>query len=241
MNRTILALLLIMIVQISIGQSERQFISLAVGPSFTTSDFAKTDLNDSTSGWAKTGVALEFTYAYRLTHNIGLVILGSYSSNKFDVFAYNDALTAAHSLDPNTPDTSFVAISNKNWSAGGFLAGPYLRIPLSGSLSWDIRATAGFFGAGAPNLTVKGTISDGETLEDYYMNGGKGYAFAYSFGTGFKYALSNYYLMVFTQYYKSSINVDNNAGWDWNAEPYELSFKQNISYISLTFGVGYFF
>jgi hypothetical protein len=237
----LVSFILILISAIAFGQPSKQYISLTVGPSFPINSYKNTDLNDSTSGWAKTGIALEFTYAYRLTHNIGAIVQGTYSSNKFDIFAYSDALTAAYSLDPNTPDTAFVTESAKNWSAGGLLAGPYLRFPFTEYLSWDIMATVGFYGVGAPNLTVKGNISNGDKLENYYMNGGKGYAFAYSFGTGFKYALSNYYLMVYAHYYNTSVKIKDVGGWDWNAQPYETSFKQDISYVSLTFGVGYFF
>lgn len=97
--RKIFLILFISTVHLVFGQAEKQYISLAVGPSFTLDDFARTDINDSTSGWAKTGVALEFTYAYRLTHNFGLQLQVNYSSNKFDNFAYRDALDAAYNLD----------------------------------------------------------------------------------------------------------------------------------------------
>jgi hypothetical protein len=223
------------------GQASKQFISLAVGPSFPLGSYKNTDLNDSTSGWAKTGVAIEITYAYKLVHNFGFFVQANYSSNKFDNFTYADALTAAHSIDPVSPDTAFVVESTKNWYTGGFLAGPYLTLPLTENLSWDIRASVGFYGTGSPNLTVKGNISNGDKLENFYMNGGKGYAFAYGFGTGFKYALSSYYLMVFTHYYNTSVKIKDIGGWDWNSQPYETSFKQDVSYISLTFGLGYFF
>jgi len=238
-----LSLLSIIILSVlaSFGQTERQYISLAVGPSFTLDDFGRTDISDSTSGWAKTGVALEFTYAYRITHNFGIQLQVNYSGNKFDNFAYRDALDAAYSLDPNSPDTAFVVESASNWSSGGMLFGPYLRFPLSESLSWDIRATAGFYGASSPDITIKANTTSGGKLEDYFHNGGKGYAFAYSVGTGFKYALSKYYLMLFANYYKTSVQIKDVSGWDWNTEPYETSFKQDIGYISLTFGVGYFF
>jgi len=239
--RKIFLILFISTVHLVFGQAEKQYISLAVGPSFTLDDFARTDINDSTSGWAKTGVALEFTYAYRLTHNFGLQLQVNYSSNKFDNFAYRDALDAAYNLDPDSPDTLFVVESTSNWSNGGLLIGPYLRFPLSESLSWDIRATAGFYGVSSPDITLKANISSGGTLKDYYHKGGRGYAFAYSVGTGFKYALSKYYLMLFANYYKASVKIKDVSGWDWNSEPYETSFKQDISYISVTFGIGYFF
>lgn len=236
-----LLIILILTSQFVFSQVNRQYMGLAAGPSFPLSDFGKTDLNDSTSGWAKTGIALEFTYSYRLTHNFGLQGLINYSSNRFDNIRYGDALTAAYSLDDSSPDTSFSVESSRNWSSGGILIGPFLRFPLSESLSWDIKASVGFFGVSSPTAIIYGTISTGEKLEDYYRQSGKGYGFAYSFGTGFKYKLSKYYLLLFANYYSSSVKIDNVSGWDWNSEPYITSFKQNISYLSVTFGAGYFF
>ena len=236
-----LLIILLLSSQFLFSQASRQYIGLAVGPSFPLSDFRKTDLNDSTSGWAKTGVALEFTYSYRLTHNFGFQGIINYSSNRFDYLRYGDALTEAYSLDDSSPDTSFSAESSSNWSSGGILVGPYLRFPLSESLSWDIKVSVGFFGARSPTAIIYGTISSGEKLEDYYRQSGKGYGFAYSLGTGFKYKLPKYYLLLFANYYNSSVKVDNVSGWGWNSEPYITSFKQDISYLSVTFGAGYFF
>jgi len=223
------------------AQSDRQYIGLAVGPSFPLNDFARMDLNDSTSGWAKTGVAFEFTYAYRLTNNLGLQGKISYSSNRFDNFRYEDALTSAYSRNPVDPDTSFSSESSKNWSSAGFLVGPYLRLPISTSISWDIKALAGMFSVSSPELILNGSVNDGNKLEEYYRLNGRGYAFAYSLGTGLKYKVSNYYVLLFVDYFESKLKINNIAGWDWNDEPYNESIKQDVSYLSVTLGLGYYF
>jgi hypothetical protein len=230
-----------MTAQIIHAQSDRQYISLCAGPSFPLKDFAKMDLGDSTSGWAKTGVALEFTYAYRLTHNIGVQGKISYSSNKFDNFSYEDALTEVYSRNPENADTSFSSVSSKNWSSGGFMAGPYIRFPFSESLSWDVKALIGLFGVSSPELIINGSIDNGEELKEYYRQSGRGYAFAYSLGTGFKYKLSSYYIVFFVDYFESKLKINNVSGWDWDSEPYNDSIKQDVSYLSVTLGLGYYF
>lgn len=227
--------------QMIYAQSDRQYISLAVGPSFPLNEFAKMDLNDSTSGWAKTGVAFEFTYAYRLTHNFGLQGKLNYSSNKFDNFSYEDALTSAYSRNPDDPDTTFSSESSKNWSSAGFLVGPYIRFPLSSSLSWDIKALVGMFGVSSPELVLNGATDDGNNLKEYYRLNGRGYAFAYTLGTGVKYKVSNYFVLLFVDYFESKLKINNVAGWDWNSEPYNESIKQDVSYLSVTLGLGYYF
>ncbi|MCB2208793.1 MAG: outer membrane beta-barrel protein [Bacteroidetes bacterium] len=233
--------ILILSTQLIYAQSDRQYISLAVGPSFPLNDFAKMDLNDSTSGWAKTGVAFEFTYAYRLTHNFGLQGKISYSSNKFDNFSYEDALAAIYSRNPEDADTSFSSESSKNWSSAGFLVGPYIRFPFSSSLSWDIKALVGMFGVSSPELVLNGSTNSGDILQEYYRLNGRGYAFAYNLGTGFKYKVSNYYALLFVDYFESKVKINNVAGWDWNDEPYNQSIKQDVSYLSVTLGLGYYF
>jgi len=236
-----LLFILLLTVQMIYAQSDRQYIGLAVGPSFPLNDFAKMDLNDSTSGWAKTGVAFEFTYAYRLTNTFGIQGKISYSSNSFDNFRYEDELTTAYSRNPEDSDTTFSSESSKNWSSAGFLVGPYLRFPVSRSLSWDIKALAGVFGVSSPELSLNGSIDDGNKLNEYYRLNGRGYAFAYSLGTGFKYKVSNYYVLLFVDYFESKLKINNVAGWDWNDEPYNESIKQDVSYLSVTLGLGYYF
>lgn len=236
-----LLFILILTTQLIYSQSDKQYISLAVGPSFPLNDFAHKNLNDSTSGWAKTGVAFEFTYAYRFTNNIGFQGKITYSSNAFDNLAYDDTLTEAYSRNPENPDTSFSSESSRNWSSGGILVGPYLRFPLSETLSWDITASIGGFGVYSPTLLINGAIDNGEELKEYYRQSGKGYAFAYSFGTGFKYKLANYYVLLFVDYFESKVKINNVAGWDWSSVPYNESIKQDVSYLSVTLGLGYYF
>ena len=216
--------------------SQKQYAALAIGPSIALDDFKKTDLADSTSGWAKTGVMLEFTYAYRLTHNFGLMAIISYSSNKFNTSAYKSALEEAH------PDTTFSVISNSNWGGGGILIGPYLRFPLSSRLSWDIRGLFGLYGSTSPNVTLNPTTDDGQTdLGEYIRQRASAYSYAFMVGTGFKYEFSKYYLLLFADYTTSSLTFNNGSGWDFDDQPYETSFKQDITYLSITAGLGYYF
>ena len=236
-----LLLVCILITHLIYAQTDNQYVSLAVGPSFPLNDFSKMDINDSTSGWAKTGVAFEFTYAYRLTHNIGFQVKLSYSSNSFDNLTYDDALTASYSLNSEDPDTSFSSESSRNWSSGGLLLGPYLRLPLTESLSWDVKALFGAFGVNSPTLLINGSIDNDEELEEYYRQSGKGYAFAFNLGTGFKYKVSKYYVLLFVDYFESKLKINDVAGWDWNDEPYNESIKQHVSYLSVTIGLGYYF
>ena len=216
--------------------TNRNYIGLSVGPSFPSGSYKQTDISDSTSGWAKTGVALGFSYSYRFTHNLGVSLIINYSSNRFNISSYKNTLEELH------PDTSFSVTSAANWGVGGILVGPYLRFPLSSNLSWDVRGLFGFFGGSSPKVTIKASTDDGNTeIGTYYRERAKAFRYAFMVGTGLKYKLSRYYILVFADYNIASLEFDNASGWDWNNEPYTIAFRQDLNYISLTFGVGYFF
>ncbi len=216
--------------------SQKQYIGLAIGPSIPLNDFASTNIADSTSGWAKTGVMIEFTYAYRLTHNFGLMAILSYSGNKFNTSSYKNALQEQH------PDTAFSVISQSNWSGGGILIGPYLRFPLSSTLSWDVRGLFGLYGSTSPEVTINPSTDDGQTdLGNYIRQRASAYSYAFMVGTGFKYELSKYYILLFADYTTSTLSFNNGSGWDFDDQPYKTTFKQDITYVSVTIGLGYYF
>ncbi len=216
--------------------SQKQYAALAIGASIPLNDFAKTDIADSTSGWAKTGVMIEFTYAYRFTHNFGLMAIISYSGNKFNTTSYKNALEEQH------PDTTFSVISGSNWSGGGILIGPYLRFPLGSRLSWDVRGLFGFYRCTSPQLTINPSTDDGQTdLGSHIRQRASALSYAFIVGTGFKYELSKYYLLLFADYTTTSLSFNNGSGWDFDDQPYKTTFKQDISYVSVTFGLGYYF
>lgn len=225
---------MLFISQLAFGQSDRQIIGLSVGPSFPLADFKKDILSDSTSGFAKTGFALSFNYNYRFTHNFGMQLLINYSSNALDNSKYKNALEAEH------PDYGVSIESTKNWSSGGIFLGPYLTFPM-GNLSWDVRILGGYFGAYSPNATIRTTNKNNlNDKGEYYLVSSRASNFGYIIGTGFKYKLnSSYYILLNGDYTSSSVKFKDSSGWDWDGEPYNSPFTQNISYFTVTAGVAY--
>ena len=230
-------LLLIFLSQLFYAQpSRRNYVGLAAGPSFAMGNFKQTLISDSTSGFAKTGVGVTFNYSYRFTHNLGVIVMINYASNGFNYETYSDSLENLH------PDYDVSVLNNSNWSGGGVLAGLFLTFPFSENFSWDVRGSFGFYGVYSPQVTINAVNkNDPGDKSEYYLEKASAFSYAYSFGTGFKYALRNYYILVFVDYYNSPLTFKNASGWDWDNKPYETSFKQNISTLELTFGLGYFF
>jgi len=235
--RYTLIILLILFSQLFYAQpSRRNYIGLAAGPSFPMGDFKSTSFSDSTSGFAKTGVGVTFNYSYRITHNLGVVVMINYASNGFNYNAYTDSLEQYH------PTHNVSVLNNSNWSGGGILAGLFLTFPFTDYFSWDVRASFGFYGVYSPQVTIKAVNKDDPNdKKEYYREKANAFSYAYSFGTGLKYALSKYYILLFVDYYNAPMQFKNASGWDWDDQPYITSFKQNISTLELTLGVGYFF
>lgn len=230
-----LIIILLFLSQLSFGQGvNRQLIGLSIGPSFPLDDFSKAVLDDSTSSFAKTGIALSFNYAYRFTHNFGLQFIINYSSNGLDNIKYKNELEAAH------PEYGVSVESTRNWSSGGLFLGPYLRFPLTEKLSWDVRALAGYFGSYSPNVTIRTTKkNDLNDKAEYYIVSSRASSFGYVLGTGLKYRVGSYYVLLFGDYVNSTLKFKDSSGWDWDGEPYSTSFNQKINYFTITGGVGY--
>jgi hypothetical protein len=236
MNKAVKLLIFIVIIPfIAQAQStKRQMAGLSIGPSFTLSAFAKKDISDSTSGFAKTGISINFNYAFRVSHNFGLQILVNYSGNALNTSAYADELMKVH------PEYGVSVESSKNWSSGGIFGGPYLRFPIGDLFSFDVRGLIGFFGSYSPQATIyTNHLTKPDDKGTYYRESSRSTGFGYLLGAGVKYRLSHYYLTAFADYVGADLNFKDASGWNWDDEPYTTTFSQKINYLALTFGVAY--
>lgn len=132
MKRLILALFILGSINL-FAQSGRQYVSLSAGPSFPLNDFAKADLTDSTSGFAKTGLNLKLIYSYKITHNFGLQAHFVVNVNNIDLQAIKDE---ANELFDNY---SFSIQNSNTWNCGGIYVSPFLRFPITEKLVWEIK------------------------------------------------------------------------------------------------------
>jgi hypothetical protein len=230
-----LVIVFLFISQLSFSQSvNRQYVGLSIGASLPMSDFKKAVLSDSTSGFAKTGIALSFDYAYRFTHNFGMQLIINYSGNSLNDGSYKDQLEAVN------PDYGISVESTDNWTSGGLFLGPYLTFPLTSKLSLDVRALAGYFGSYSPRVLIRTTkIEEPSVKGESYIERARANGFGYLLGTGFKYRVKSYYVLLFGDYVSSNLEFKDAVGWDLDHKPYSTSFSQKISYMSITIGVGY--
>lgn len=222
------------------SQSTRQYLGLTIGPSFPLSDFAKIDLSDSTAGFAKTGINLKLIYSYRFTHNFGIQAHFVYNSNNLD----NMAISSEAAIEK--PSFSFSTESSQSWSTGGIYVGPFLRFPFTDNFSWELRGLMGLTGGYSPQFTIRGTNTETGQKTEYYREFSRTFGFGLSAGTGFKYRIKNYLVLLNADYYYSNLTFNDITGWGWTNEdnltgtPYNFSTQQKISNIAVTIGFAYF-
>lgn len=222
------------------SQSTRQYFGISIGPSFPLSDFAKTDLKDSTSGFAKTGLNLKLHYSYRITHNFGIQAHFVYNSNNLDNEAVNREANEAK------PTYSFSTESKQAWSSGGVYVGPFLRFPFTDNFSWEIRGLIGISGGYSPQFTIRGTNTETGDKTEYYREFSRTFGLGLSAGTGFKYRINNYLVLLNADYYYSDLTFKEVTGWGWTDDehpqgiPYNYSTQQTISNFAITVGFAYF-
>ena len=214
------------------GQTARQHIGLSVGASIPLKGFSKMILADSTSGFAKTGTGINVVYAFRAGHNLGFQLNVSFNSNKLDI-----QKLALEGEEAN-PGTSFSVESRNPWTSGGILFGPYLRFPITYSLSFDVKGLIGIYGAYSPQFTIRGTKDNGDKLE-YYRYAAKTYNLGFNLGAGFKYRINDYYILLFGDYAGAKATFDHVTGIGWDNKSYDIPVVQNINSLRITIGFAY--
>jgi len=222
------------------SQSSRQYLGLSIGPGFPLSDLAKTNLSDSTSGFAKTGVNFKFVYSYKILHNFGIEANFVFNSFNVDINSFKDELNTSQ------PKYSFSVESKKAWSTGGIYLGPFLRLPITEKFTWDFRALVGLTGGYSPQFKVRSTHLESGDKSEYFRETAKTFGVGFAAGTGFKYLFGKYTLMLNADYYYANLNFEDVTGWGWTSEdnitgtPYSINTDQKVSSIAISIGIAYF-
>lgn len=122
--------------------TNRSFLALHGGPSFTLGDFGKTDPNNEKSGYAKTGFELGLNYGYEFSKHAGLTasaFYGRYNINKSD-------------LRVQLPGTDV-----DHWQYYGISAGPMLKHIITDKIVADWYVMGGVANANTPKFTYENT------------------------------------------------------------------------------------
>ncbi len=204
---------------------------VTVGLSFPFSDFAKTDKNDSTSGFAQTGLSASIEGAYFLTQNLGLLGIFYYGIYSTDA----DALAKgfAEEIANLTGQTTSVKTEVGSWGVRNFMPGIIFLIPIDEKISVNVKAAGGLMIATSPELKATADISGFGTIESKQTSATSS-AFAFLIGGGGTYKLSDKLEL--------QANVDYMSGtpeFEFEDESgQKTKAKQTISAIGIKAGIG---
>ncbi len=236
--------LFIMITALSFGQSlRRTTLGLEPGALIPLNDFASadatliSDTSESYPGFAKTGMMIRLVFEHRLTHNFGVQADFIYGYNNID------QEKMAVSLG-QVSDAALSIVASRPWNYAGILAGPFFKIPFTDDFSFMIRGKAGGVGVYSPEYKITGHYNDDQSKIEYYQYVNKTFSFIWTAGAGFQYMLSKYSFSLYSDYLALNADFDNVTGQDWSVKPpaeTQISFRQKISAVSITFGISYIF
>lgn len=230
--------LLLILPATSRSQEGEVYVSMAGGASIPLSDYAATDFDDPSSGFARTGGNFAINFGYRMNEYLSVTGLLSGSVNRFDYIKLQDWFT--ENYKESLPDTRWL-VESKSWGLGGLMAGLTGSLPLSpNKLFLDARILGGFTYVYSPAVSITG-LEDGEDDLRVYIDQYSAISWALDFGAGFRYnrtrkqyfTLYADYLLANPKY--TNVQIQNN---DIDLQR-ETSFSQRISAVNITLGIGY--
>ncbi|MCK5703368.1 MAG: outer membrane beta-barrel protein [Cyclobacteriaceae bacterium] len=222
----------------AVAQEGEVYVSLAGGVSVPLSDYANTDFNDESSGFAMIGGNFAINFGYKLNEYLSLSGLLSGSVNRYNYIKLQDWFT--ENYKESLPDTRWL-IESKNWGLGGLMIGVTGSIPLKpNKIFLDGRVLGGFTYAYSPSLNVTG-LEDGADDLSLRIDQYSSISWALDFGAGFRYqrtrkqyfTLYADYLMAHP-YYNNIDIIDNDIGVIRSD-----SFSQRVNAVNITLGIGY--
>ena len=162
------------------AQDERMGVfAISAGPSFSSGEYGETNPLSTTSGYASSGIALNFLFQYKFSEYIGLAGMSTGFTHSFDT----DALK-----EQNAMLGTDVTIESDDWAGGAVLVGPLFSYP-TGQFDFDVRVLFGYANVRRPKTVVSAMLGNNEAKSTIqYATGG---GFALGLGAGARYNVSN--------------------------------------------------
>lgn len=230
-------LLLIVIIMLSGSASFSQnkgYVAISLGPSIPTGDFSSKDMNNEAAGFAKTGIFLDLSFAYKIGDNFGVTALLRGQSNKLDGQAISNEMSK------KLPDDVSENTSVGSWGVGGILVGGYSSIQITKQLSFESKLMAGFISANSPEILINLNGPGGTAWVK--QNSTSGNAFAYLAGIGLKYDAGKRICMIAHVDYLGAKPKFNNVETTTNLLDLQNetnNYTQTFGSVNIGFGVGY--
>ncbi len=220
-------------------ESRKGYAGLSIGTSIPMDVFSSTD-NYEESGYAKTGVAFNLNFAYRLATNFGLTAMMFVQVNPFDDEGLHNNLKGAASL--GTIPVNIVSVNGGSWGQSGFMVGGFGSIPIgtSGKFIFEPRAMVALITAISPKVEIQ--IKSGNRIFTEEQQAGAGAAIGLSFGGGFRFNLSDRIALLLNgDYVESNPKFYDVEYWHSDGSISYLSFQQKMQAVNVTLGLAFRF
>lgn len=192
MNKNILIILTsFFAIHISVAQDlERKgFAAFNIGGSLPTGSFASSNFSDDESGYATSGLVIDFALGYKINRKFGLTALYRSLVNGYKNIAYADDL--ANYFKSGSPSRNpRVFVESEMYSLGGLLAGIYGSAPIQNKIDCQPYFLVGLSAATLPYMTTE-TYESGTKLTTFIRERAGAIAFSYMLGARANMSLSN--------------------------------------------------
>lgn len=171
------------------------YISVGGGFNLPIGEYASTQANDNSAGYAKIGLHYQFTAAIPIAKSrFGVVAKAYLLSNELDENALLDNVIASY---PSSYNTSWTLTIDGSQKINSYLGGLYYTIPLN-KISIDFRAMAGLYAISVPFRSIELVVQDasGIGFGNYYFNTTVKNSIAYDFGTSLRYSITNHFCLL---------------------------------------------
>ena len=231
MKKTFLTLSLFLTATIAFAQ-DKGFVTVNFGSSIPLGDFAGTDINNNSSGFAQTGYLFDATLGLKFSKYFGTTILIRSQVNQFDEETF-----AEHA----TKEIGYKATVNSTaWYIGNYMIGTYGSFPISKNFTLEPRMMVGFLTATSPEMTLKATA--GSIPFWVTKNSSSSGSLSYLFGIGYKVNAGKHICISFNlDYLGTSTQFNNVETTDSFGGIDFTSWNQNIETFSLSAGIGFRF
>jgi hypothetical protein len=241
------------------------YISFSAGMNFPVASYAATDLRSSSSGFAKPGEYVSFSWAKLASEKIGYTVSLSGQRNPVDTKAmaeeFSKVLINTGIFGTGTPGVPVTEAGSyypdwnfkkNSWLLASLQGGLYGEFPLSSSKNNIVvtaKLTAGAMYAKLPELTGQSITDTSNVI--IYQSKNTSVGFAYTLGTGIKYRLDKKTFVLLNLNYWASgdltfknekvvvtVQKSGAAGSSINQLQYTDNATQAFKSISASLGIG---
>ncbi len=222
------SIIIILIFGISLVHAQEKYLSITGGYTIPVGNFGESDTSNTESGYAQKGYNFNFEMSFYFNDILGLGADLRFNNCNFNSAIFNDLLEERFKNEVDT-----INLTSGNYNLHNFLIGPIIKVNLGEKISIYGKVFIGVLSAYRPSQTLVYRFY-GQELTTKATIGKYTGAFAYNFGAGVMFKLTNRFGL--------NISADYIAGnptfetYDYRTLDY-VQKKQEIAYLNYNAGV----